>query len=730
VTVADDSHNHSSASGNFTVGGDLIATDILPPIDNTGVVGNASYTWNNGQFTNLGVDGTLNVRGAVDLADNDYIRLGLSDDFRMWHDGTNTYFRNYLHSAGSFYWQGEGTGGTNHNLISMHNDVTTPYVRLYYDSAVVLETVSGGVNIPGNIAISGTVDGRDVSVDGTKLDTIATNANNYSFPYTVSASASNSTVVQRHSSGYIYANYFNTSPNDIATGSITKIVAESGNDGFMRHATAPAVRSFLNVADGANNYSLPATPSVTSLNLADRITHTGDINTYFQFPGTTGEMRVVSNANEAQKWGRSGNTTYTQFGDSVDVRLGDGGDFEMKFNGTDTYFINRAHSGGDVIFMGEGSDGVNETAIRIDFSSAASSVALHYDNSQKLITNSTGVAISGSISYTSATINDNIYHNGDSDTYMGFHANDQWRVVTGGVERLEVNNDTMTVAATLSMNGHQIDMNNNDIVGVDQIIHEGDSNTYMQFHEADQWRVVTGGTERLEVNNSQITSTVPVHATSFHGDGSSLTGVSVGLADYPTKTTFTSSTTLSGLPASSGYILLSGGAGSGARTYYGPGGAYGEDGGDGGQGGIYFSNLSVLNGATLTIGAGGGGASYSQSNFNGITGGNSTLSWSGNTLTAYGGVGGQRWVAGKAAQGSAAMTSGSATVLVNAAFETAVENHFDGLLIAPSSVGGSVTSGHNFHMDPPLGSLSRETQSGVSYTVDPGQAGKFVYILA
>ena len=66
-----------------------------------------------------------------------------------------------------------------------------------------------------------------------------------------SASAGNSTIVQRHSSGYIYANYFNTTPNDIATGSITKIVAESGNDGFMRHATAAAVRSFLNVEDGA-----------------------------------------------------------------------------------------------------------------------------------------------------------------------------------------------------------------------------------------------------------------------------------------------------------------------------------------------------------------------------------------------------------------------------------------------------------------------------------------------
>ena len=77
----------------------------------------------------------------------------------------------------------------------------------------------------------------------------------------------------------------------------------------------------------------------------------------------------------------------------------------------------------------------------------------------------------------------------------------------------------------------QLDMNNNDIVGVNRIFHEGDSNTYMQFHASDQWRVVTGGAERLEVNNVQITSTEPIHAPSFHGDGSSLSGIQSGAND-------------------------------------------------------------------------------------------------------------------------------------------------------------------------------------------------------
>ena len=35
--------------------------------------------------------------------------------------------------------------------------------------------------------------------------------------------------------------------------------------------------------------------------------------------------------------------------------------------------------------------------------------------------------------------------------------------------------------------------------------HDGDTNTYIQFHAADQFRVVTGGGERLEVNNTNTT---------------------------------------------------------------------------------------------------------------------------------------------------------------------------------------------------------------------------------
>ena len=84
-----------------------------------------------------------------------------------------------------------------------------------------------------------------------------------------------------------------------------------------------------------------------------------------------------------------------------------------------------------------------------------------------------------------------LYHHGDTNTYLQFHAADSFQIVAGGAQKM-ITTTTNTTFTT-------------DITVADQIMHEGDTNTYMQFHAADQWRVVTGGVERLEVNNTATT---------------------------------------------------------------------------------------------------------------------------------------------------------------------------------------------------------------------------------
>ena len=129
--------------------------------------------------------------------------------------------------------------GSNASLISTG---TLPAARLPNHSAALL---TSGTIPAARLSASDlltkikTVDGSGSGLDADTLD--GANA---------SVSASNSTIVQRHSSGYIFANYFNTTPNDVSSG-VTKVCVETGNDGYIRHGTAAAIRTFINVENGA-----------------------------------------------------------------------------------------------------------------------------------------------------------------------------------------------------------------------------------------------------------------------------------------------------------------------------------------------------------------------------------------------------------------------------------------------------------------------------------------------
>jgi hypothetical protein len=96
-----------------------------------------------------------------------------------------------------------------------------------------------------------------------------------------------------------------------------------------------------------------------------------------------------------------------------------------------------------------------------------------------------------------------LYHNGSSKfNTTGSGANVAGTLTTDGLTV----DGTTTLNGTLTLGANVI----NDVEDIylrDRIFHDGDTDTYMQFHAADQWRVVTGGTERLEVNSSQVTIT-------------------------------------------------------------------------------------------------------------------------------------------------------------------------------------------------------------------------------
>ena len=84
--------------------------------------------------------------------------------------------------------------------------------------------------------------------------------------------------------------------------------------------------------------------------------------------------------------------------------------------------------------------------------------------------------ISGVVTATSLTIDDYIYHQGDTNTFIGFESDETIRFNTNGSDKLKINSS-----------GH--------------LILADDNNTYIHHPAGDSLAVTTGGSERLRINS-------------------------------------------------------------------------------------------------------------------------------------------------------------------------------------------------------------------------------------
>ena len=127
----------------------------------------------------IDVTGNITTTGDIRVPDDKSLFVGGSDDFQLTHRSSDNV--SILSETGGGNLSIETNGAQAHfydktNGRIMAHFVTGGECSFKHGATTRLSTTSSGATVTGNLAVTGTVDGRDVATDGTKLDGIEASA--------------------------------------------------------------------------------------------------------------------------------------------------------------------------------------------------------------------------------------------------------------------------------------------------------------------------------------------------------------------------------------------------------------------------------------------------------------------------------------------------------------------------------------------------------------------------
>ena len=200
--------------------------------------GHVDVTGNLDVGAGLDVTGEITGTSHIDLPDDAKLKLGTGDDIEIYHNGSNSFLDN---SNGNLEIRSNEVRikdlSEGDNMIYASRDGE---VRLYFAGSEKLNTTSSGIDVTGNIVVSGTVDGIDLQTLNTAVAANTAKVSNA----THTGDVTGSTALTIANDAVTLAKMQNVI-TDIILGRTT---SGSGN---IEVLSAASVRGIINVEDGA-----------------------------------------------------------------------------------------------------------------------------------------------------------------------------------------------------------------------------------------------------------------------------------------------------------------------------------------------------------------------------------------------------------------------------------------------------------------------------------------------
>jgi len=147
----------------YSISGTTLTFSTAPPTGSAVEVMTMTQTEVNvpvdGTITSAKLSGDLTLPGDLSFADNSKALFGAGSDLQIYHDGNNSYINDA--GTGALLVRGSNVSLAKYTGETMVNAFADGRVDLYYDNAIKLTTVTGGIDVTGTATMDGlTVDGN------------------------------------------------------------------------------------------------------------------------------------------------------------------------------------------------------------------------------------------------------------------------------------------------------------------------------------------------------------------------------------------------------------------------------------------------------------------------------------------------------------------------------------------------------------------------------------------